>query len=196
VLIERCYFNTGDDCIAIKSGRNADGRRRNMPSQNIIVRDCRMANGHGGVVIGSEVSGGARNIFVENCEMDSPNLDRVIRLKTNTCRGGVTENIFVRNVRVGQCKEAVLKINLVYEPSEQSQRGFYPVVRNIHLENVNCESSRYGAFIDGLPDSTNVYGIYVNNCRWNGVKEDGNLLRGQMKDVMFNNVTINGKTIQ
>jgi hypothetical protein len=97
---------------------------------------------------------------------------------------------------VGQCKEAVLKINLVYEPSERSQRGFYPVVRNIHLENVNCESSRYGAFIDGLPDSTNVYGIYVNNCRWNGVKEDGNLLRGQMKDVMFNNVTINGKTIQ
>lgn len=196
VLIERCYFNTGDDCIAIKSGRNADGRRRNMPSQNIIVRDCRMANGHGGVVIGSEVSGGARNIFVENCEMDSPNLDRVIRLKTNTCRGGVTENIYVRNIRVGQCKEAVLKINLVYEPSEQSQRGFYPVVRNIHLENVNCESSRYGAFIDGLPDSTNVYGIYVNNCRWIGVKEDGNLLRGQMKDVMFNNVTINGKTIQ
>ena len=196
VLIERCYFNTGDDCIAIKSGRNADGRRRNMPSQNIIVRDCRMANGHGGVVIGSEMSGGARNIFIENCEMDSPNLDRVIRLKTNTCRGGVAENIYVRNIWVGQCKEAVLKINLVYEPSEQSQRGFYPVVRNVYMENVNCESSRYGAFIDGLPDSLNVYGIHVKDCRWNGVKENGNLLRGLMKDVKFDNVTINGRIIQ
>ena len=196
VLIEDCFFNTGDDCIAIKSGRNADGRRRNMPSQNIIVRNCKMANGHGGVVIGSEVSGGARNIFVENCEMDSPNLDRVIRLKTNTCRGGVTENIFVRNVKVGQCKEAVLKINLVYEPNEKSQRGFYPVVRNVNIEQVNCNSSRYGAFIDGLTDSTNVYNINVINCTWNGVKEGGNLLRGQMKDVRFEHVKINGKEIK
>ena len=195
VLIEHCYFNTGDDCIAIKSGRNADGRRRNMPSQNIIVRNCKMANGHGGVVIGSEVSGGVRNIFVENCEMDSPNLERVIRLKTNTCRGGVTENVYVRNIRVGQCREAVLKINLVYEPREQSQRGFYPVVRNIHLENVNCQSSRYGAFIDGLTDSTNIHDIHVKNCTWNGVKEDGNLLRGLMRDVKFDNVKINGKVI-
>lgn len=195
VLIENCYFNTGDDCIAIKSGRNADGRRRKMPSQNIIVRNCKMANGHGGVVIGSEVSGGARNIFVENCEMDSPNLERVIRLKTNTCRGGVTENVYVRNLKIGQCKEAVLKINLVYEPREQSQRGFYPVVRNIYMENVDCQSSRYGVFIDGLTDSTNVYGVQVKNCTWNGVKENGNLLRGLMKDVKFDHVTINGKEI-
>jgi len=128
--------------------------------------------------------------------MDSPNLDRVIRLKTNTCRGGVTENIFVRNVKVGQCKEAVLKINLVYEPNEKSQRGFYPVVRNVNIEQVNCNSSRYGAFIDGLTDSTNVYNINVINCTWNGVKEGGNLLRGQMKDVRFEHVKINGKEIK
>jgi len=197
VLIERCFFNTGDDCIAIKSGRNGDGRRRAMPSQNIIVRDCKMANGHGGVVIGSEVSGGARNIFVENCEMDSPNLDRVIRLKTNTCRGGVSENIYVRNIKVGQCKEAVLKINLVYEPNEQAQRGFYPTVRNVRLDNVICQKSRYGAFIDGLPDSTLVYDIHVSNCEWNGVTDaGGNRLRGKMRNVTFKNVKINGKEIE
>lgn len=195
VLIEKCYFNTGDDCIAIKSGRNGDGRRWNTPSQNIIVRRCRMANGHGGVVIGSEISGGARNIFVEDCDMDSPQLERVIRLKTNTCRGGTTENLYVRNIRVGQCKEAVLKINLVYEPREQAERGHYPTVRNVYMENVNCQKSRYGAYIDALPDSLNVYNINVRNCRWDGVTEDGNLIRGLMKDVRFDNVMLNGKAL-
>ena len=183
VLIEGCYFNTGDDCIAIKSGRNADGRRRGMASQNIIVRNCKMANGHGGVVIGSEVSGGTRNIFVENCDMDSPNLERVIRLKTNTCRGGVTDGVYVRNVRVGQCKEAVLKINLVYEPNEQAQRGFIPTVKNVYLENVNCNKSKYGAYIDGLKETCNLQNIEVRNCNWNGVTEKGNLLRGKMENV-------------
>lgn len=195
VLIEKCYFNTGDDCIAIKSGRNGDGRRWNTPSQNIIVRRCTMANGHGGVVIGSEISGGARNIFVEDCDMDSPQLERVIRLKTNTCRGGTTENLYVRNIRVGQCKEAVLKINLVYEPREQAERGHYPTVRNVFMENVNCQKSRYGAYIDALTDSTNVYNINVKNCRWEGVTEGGNLMRGLMKDIRFDNVTINGKAL-
>lgn len=194
VLIEGCRFNTGDDCIAIKSGRNADGRRWNEPSQNIIVRNCTMANGHGGVVIGSEVSGGARNIFVENCNMDSPNLERVIRLKTNTCRGGVTENLYVRNITVGQCKEAVVKINLVYEPREQSERGHYPIVRNIYIDNITCQRSRYGAYIDALTDSTNVQNINISNCTWNGITDpQGNRLQGLMRDVRFNNVTLNIK---
>ena len=127
VLIEDCFFNTGDDCIAIKSGRNGDGRIWSMPSENIIVRNCRMQNGHGGVVIGSEISGGYRNLFVEDCEMDSPSLERVIRIKTNDCRGGVIENVYVRNVNVGQCREAVLKINLIYEPGEKCARDFPPV---------------------------------------------------------------------
>ena len=195
VLIEDCYFNTGDDCIAIKSGRNRDGRTRNMPSQNMIVRGCKMANGHGGVVIGSEISGGAKNIFVENCDMDSPELERVIRLKTNTCRGGVTDGIYVRNIRVGQCKEAVLKINLVYEPNEQAERGHIPTVKNVYLENVNCNKSKYGAYIDGLTESCNVKNIYVKNCKWDGVAEKGNLLRGQMENVKFDNVTINGSLV-
>lgn len=190
VLIENCFFNTGDDCIAIKSGRNADGRRTNTPSENIIVRKCKMQNGHGGVVIGSEISGGVRNIFVEDCDMDSPNLDRVIRIKTNTCRGGITDGVYVRNIRVGRCKEAVLKINLVYEPNEQAQRGFYPTVRNIYLENVNSGSSKYGAFIDALPDQCNVYDVHVSDCIWKGVTQNSNLLRGKMSDVTFDNVTI------
>ncbi len=78
VLIEDCFFNTGDDCIAIKSGRNRDGRERNMPSKNIIIRRCEMKNGHGGVVIGSEISGGCQNVYAHDCVMDSPELERVL----------------------------------------------------------------------------------------------------------------------
>ncbi len=142
VLIENCYFDTGDDCIAIKSGRNRDGRERAIPSENIIVRNCQMKNGHGGVVVGSEISGGYKTLFVENCKMDSPDLERVIRIKTNTCRGGVIEDIYVRNVEVGQCDEAVLKINLDYEPKEMCKRAYPPVVRNVYLENVTCNKSK------------------------------------------------------
>ena len=97
VLIKDCYFNNGDDCIAIKSGRNNDGRRINIPSENIVVKNCVMKNGHGGVVLGSEISGRVRNVFAEDCKMDSPESDRgAIRIKTNSVRGGFLENIFVQ----------------------------------------------------------------------------------------------------
>ncbi len=193
VLIENCFFDTGDDCIAIKSGRNVDGRRWNRPTENVIVRNCHMKNGHGGVVVGSEISGGFRNLFVENCTMDSPELDRVIRIKTNSCRGGVIENIFVRNVEVGRCNEAVLKINLKYDPKEICCADFPPVVRNVHLDNVNCKESRYGARIDAYDDKVNVTGIKVSNCKWENVATGDNHISGRVSDVGFTNVSINGK---
>ncbi len=191
VLIENCFFNTGDDCIAIKSGRNNDGRLWNRPSQNIIVRNCEMKNGHGGVVIGSEISGGCRNVFAENNVMDSPNLDRVIRIKTNSCRGGIIENIYARNIKVGQCGEAVLKINLDYEHNEICCRGFNPTVRNVNLENIECNKSRYGVQIIALYDSVNVYDINVKDCRFNGVA-DGNLVKGKVGDIKFRQYYVNG----
>ncbi len=101
VLIEDSLFDTGDDCIAIKSGRNADGRRLAAPSERIVIRDCRMRAGHGGVTVGSEISGSVRDVFVEQTEMSSPDLDRGIRFKTNAVRGGVIENVFVRDVEIG-----------------------------------------------------------------------------------------------
>ena len=191
VLIENCFFNTGDDCIAIKSGRNNDGRLWGRPSENIIIRNCEMQNGHGGVVIGSEISGGCRNVFAENNKMDSPNLDRVIRIKTNTCRGGVIENIYARNIEVGQCGESVLKINLDYEHNEICCRGFLPTVRNVNLDNITCQKSKYGVQIIALDTCTNVYDIHVNNCRFNGV-EQGNFMSGKTRNVTFSNLYING----
>jgi polygalacturonase len=194
VLIENCFFDTGDDCIAIKSGRNNDGRRWNIPSRNIIVRDCRMAAGHGGVVIGSEISGGYSNLFVENCEMDSPELLRVIRIKTSECRGGVIENINVRNVKVGVCSEAVLHVTLNYEPGEPCVRDFPPVLRNVTLENVTSEKSKYGIYIEGLDKSVNVTDITLKNCVFNGV-EQGTSIMGAER-VKLKKVFINGEKIR
>ena len=191
VLIEDCYFNTGDDCIAIKSGRNSDGRRRGMASQNIIVRRCTMKNGHGGVVIGSEISGGCKNVFAHDCVMDSPNLDRVLRIKTNSCRGGVIENIFMRNIQVGQCSESVLKINLDYEPGEICCRGNYPTVRHVLMENVTCQRSKYGVQIIGLNEDVFVHDVTVRNCRFDGVQQ-GNSLTGKTRDIRFDHLLING----
>ena len=191
VLIEDCFFNTGDDCIAIKSGRNSDGRKRAMPSENIIIRRCMMKNGHGGVVIGSEISGGCRNVFAHDCVMDSPDLDRVLRIKTNSCRGGIIENINMRDIKVGQCREAVVKINLDYEHNENCCRGFNPTVRNINVENVTCEKSEYGALIIALDTVCNVHDVNIRNCSFSGVAR-GNKITGMTRDINFHNCLING----
>ena len=191
VLIENCFFNTGDDCIAIKSGRNRDGRERAMPSQNIIIRNCEMKNGHGGVVIGSEISGGCKNVFAHDCVMDSPNLDRVLRIKTNSCRGGIIENIYVKDITVGQCGESVLKINLDYEHNEICCRGNYPTVRNVLMENVTCQKSKYGVQIIGLEEDTYVHDITVRNCHFNGVKQ-GNFQSGKVRNITFDRLFVNG----
>ena len=204
VLIENCYFNTGDDCIAIKSGRNNDGREGGQgafagrPSKNIIIRNCKMNNGHGGVVIGSEISGGCQNVYAHDCEMDSPNLDRVLRIKTNSCRGGVIENINMRNVTVGQCGEAVLKINTDYEPKEVCCRGFYPTVRNVTMENVTCKKSKYGVMIVGYEDPKLAYtvnNITVRNCQFDGVISKPIHQIGLAQDVKYENLIINGSLV-
>jgi len=153
-----------------------------------------MKNGHGGVVIGSEISGGYKNLFVENCQMDSPDLDRVIRIKTSTCRGGVIENVFVRNVNVGQCREAVLRINLQYENRENCQRGYTPTVRNVHLKNVNCQKSELGILIIGLDDDTLVNNISVEDCRWNNVSKGKNQIDGAT-NIVLDNLYINDKIV-
>ena len=194
VLIENCYFNTGDDCIAIKSGRNNDGRLWQRPSENIIIRHCQMKNGHGGVVIGSEISGGCRRVFAHDCVMDSPQLERVVRIKTNTCRGGLIEDIHVKRVEVGVCKESVLKINLDYEPGELCCRGYLPTVRRVSLDSVNCQRSQYGVQVIALDTVCNVSDIAITNCRFNGV-EQGNSIRGLTRDIRYRQFYVNGSMV-
>ncbi len=189
VLIEGCFFDTGDDCIAIKSGRNNDGRRVNMPSENIIIRDCEMRDGHGGVVIGSEMTGGARSIFAEDCMMDSPNLERALRIKTNSVRGGIVENIYLRNITIGQVAEAVLKINFYY--GEGDIGDYPPAVRNINLENVTSKKSKYVLSIRAY-DRSPAIDICLKDCAFDNVKES-NVLVG-VKNLTLENVKINSET--
>jgi polygalacturonase len=187
VLIEGCYFDTGDDCIAIKSGRNNDARRVNVPSENIV---CQMKDGHGGVVIGSEMTGGARNIFAEKCTMDSPNLDRALRIKTNSVRGGTVENIYLRNTQIGQVAEAVLKINFHY--GEGDTGNFTPTVRNINLENITSRKSKYALSIQGYERSP-IKDVRLKDCTFNNV-EKSNVLVG-IENLVLKNVQINDEVL-
>lgn len=190
VLIENCTFNTGDDCIALKSGRDFDGRRENAAIENVIVRNCHMRKGHGGVSMGSEISGGCKNIFVENCEMSSPELDRAILIKTNNSRGGTTDGVYVRNVAVGEVRDAILSINCSYHIDTEGQGKFTPTIKNVYLSNVSSKKSTYAIWLDGIKGITCVENITVENCVFNGVKEK-NQIRNTGK-VTLKNVLING----
>ncbi len=184
VLIEDSLFDTGDDCIAIKSGRNADGRRLATPSERIVVRGCRMRAGHGGVTIGSEVSGGARDVFVERCLMSSPQLERGIRIKTNAVRGGVVENLFVRDVEIGEVGSAI-DIDMLYE--EGAAGSFTPVVRNLLVERLTVQRAAHAFFVRGLPNSP-VRGLVVRASSFRAVAK-GSLLNG-VADLLLNDVVI------
>ncbi|MGY5355877.1 glycoside hydrolase family 28 protein [Wenyingzhuangia sp. IMCC45467] len=154
VIIKNCVFNTGDDCIAIKAGRDADGRRVGIKSENIIVQNCKMIDGHGGVVIGSEMSAGVSNVFVEGCVMNSANLDRAIRIKTNTKRGGVVDGVYVRDLEVGQVKEAVLKLNMHYAVYGSQKGSFMPTIKNVELKNIRVkDGGAYGILAKGYEES-------------------------------------------
>jgi unsaturated rhamnogalacturonyl hydrolase len=166
VLIEGCTFDTGDDCIAIKSGRNDDGRRVGVASENIIVRKCTMKDGHGGLVMGSEIAGGCRNVFLEDCTMDSPNLERVIRFKSNARRGGLLGNFFMRNVTVGQVAEAIITVDFLYE--EGATGAHKPILRNVQLERITAKSTPRVLYIASFAGAT-IEGIRLAHCSFAGL---------------------------
>ena len=190
VLIKNCYFDTGDDCIAIKSGRNADGRRLNAPTENIIVQGCRMKDGHGGITVGSEISGGVRNLFAENCSLDSPNLDHALRVKNNAMRGGLLENLHFRNIEVGQVAHAVITIDFNYE--EGAKGSFTPVVRNYTVDNLRSGKSKHALDVQGLP-SAPIFNLRLTNCTFDNVAE-GNIVKN-VKDATLDDVKINGRIV-
>jgi polygalacturonase len=187
VLIEHCTFDTGDDCIAIKSGRNADGRRLNMPSENIIVRNCEMRDGHGGVTVGSEISGGCWNVFAYDCRMDSPRLDRALRLKNNAMRGGLLHDIYMRDVAVGHVSDSILSIDFTYE--EGAKGSFTPVAREIELLRVTSRNSPYGVYLKGFANAP-IENVRIIDCRFDNVAK-GNVLENAT-DVRFVRTKING----
>jgi polygalacturonase len=188
VLIKDCCFNNGDDCIAIKSGRNNDGRRVGIPSENIVIKNCTMIEGHGGVVMGSEISGGVRNVFVQNCWMNSPNLDRALRFKTNSLRGGLIENIFMKNVKIGQVGGEILRIDYYYEEGDAGT--FTPIIRNVNMDNIICNEGKYAIWIKAY-DRSPVENITISNSIFKNIKEE-NIIEN-VKSLNLKNVKINNK---
>ena len=187
VLIEGCTFDTGDDCIALKSGRNEDGRRVNVPIENVVIRNCVMKDGHGGVVVGSEISGGARNIFAEKCRMDSPQLDRALRIKTNSVRGGVTEHVYMRDVTVGQVAEAVVTINYFYEEGDAGK--FPPVVRDVEVRRVTAKKAQYALLLRGYRHDP-ISDVRIVDCTFDDV-EKPDVIEG-VKDLAITNTRVGG----
>ena len=178
VLIENCVFDTGDDCIAIKSGRNNDGRRVGVPSENLVIRNCTMRDGHAGTAIGSEISGSCSNVFVENCEMSSPNLVCALRLKSNAVRGGVLQNIFMRNVNVGRVADSVLQIDFLYE--EGAKGGFKPVAKNVVMENITVAQTPRVLNVRGFP-AADISGVRIYNSSFKQIRKPDMVLDADVK---------------
>jgi polygalacturonase len=193
VMIKNCSFTDGDDCIAIKSGRDEDGRRVNVPSKNIIVQNCQMKDGHGGVVIGSETSGGVENVYAENCVMSSPHLERAIRIKSNACRGGVMKNFYFRNIKVGEVREAVFKINMVYEKEKAAKCNFPPTLTGVYVKNVTSEKSKYGIYVEGL-ESKPVKDISILDCNFKNVEKE--YFVKDAENLNVENTKVNGKKME
>ncbi|MES2180286.1 MAG: glycoside hydrolase family 28 protein [Gemmatimonadota bacterium] len=190
VLIDGCEFDTGDDCIAIKSGRNEDGRRVAAPTENVIVRNCVMKDGHGGVTIGSEISGDVRWVFAERCTMDSPNLDRALRLKNNASRGGTLEHIYMRDVTIGQVADSIVSVDFYYE--EGKKGNFTPVARDINVERVTSKKSKYALYLRGFENAP-ISDIKLINCRFDDVASPSVL--ENVHGLTYDRVTINGKSV-
>ena len=188
VLIEGCTFDTGDDCIAIKSGRNADGRRLHAPSENIVVQNCTMKDGHGGVTMGSECSGDIRNVFAQDCGMDSPHLDRVLRFKNNAMRGGVIEHVYLRNVQAGQVAGPAIEVDFHYEEGEKGP--FTPVVRDVEVVNLTCKKSQTAWTLRGFPNAP-VRNVRVRNSTFESTAKAN--VAENVEGLVVEGVTINGQ---
>jgi polygalacturonase len=155
VLIEYCQFNTGDDCIAIKSGRDRDGLRVNKPTENVVVRHCFGFQGHGGIVVGSETSGGVRNVYAHDCTFNGT--DRIVRVKTARGRGGVIENMWFKHLSADTIEAEAIHVNMLYTgsrfPEQQVQNGT-PRIRGLHFSDISCVYGKsYAIEVLGLPES-------------------------------------------
>ena len=191
VLIENCHFDTGDDCIAIKSGRNNDGRRLNTPSENIIIRNCLFKDGHGGITVGSEISGGVRNVFAHDNKLDSPDLWTAIRFKNNASRGGKLENFYYKNNSIGQVSRAVIEIDFNYE--EGAKGAHIPLVRNVQVDGLTCTTGNRAVDLQGL-DTAPIYDVVLKNCTF-GEMKNASIIKN-VRGMKLDNVTVAGKKVE
>jgi polygalacturonase len=193
VLIEGCTFDVGDDGICIKSGKDEEGRKRGRPTENVIVRNNVVYKAHGGFVIGSEMSGGARNIFVYDCSFMGTDIG--LRFKTARGRGGVVENIYVKNIRMKDIEGDAILWDMYYftKPPKAGEPVEVPPVtdatprfRNFQISDIVCNGAKRGIFIRGLPEMK-VKDIELNNIV---LKTDKGAEIIEANDIRLKNVTL------
>lgn len=161
IHITGCYIDVNDDCISIKSGKDEDGLRVNKPSENILIEKCTFGYGHGGVAMGSETSGGIRNILVKNCIAEADNW-APIRFKTQPSRSGVVENITYQNIILKNTRKA-FEFNMAWRMvNPKPAAHVLPVVKNVKLINVSGNVKAVGD-MHGLPNSP-INGVTFQNC--------------------------------
>ena len=190
VHISDCHISVGDDCITIKSGRDLQGRKAAAPCQNITISNCTMLAGHGGVVIGSEMSGGVCKVVISNCVFDGT--DRGIRLKSTRGRGGVVEDIRISNVVMRNIKNEAIVMDLMYSnmPAEPlSERT--PIFRDIHVSGLTARDVKTPIFIRGL-DEAPISDVSLRDINIQS-REKPQFLN--YKNLSLTDVTINGQTI-
>lgn len=192
VLIENCEFDTGDDCIAIKAGRDRDGLRVGMPTENIVVRNCRGLRGHGGIVIGSETSGGVKNVFAVNCQFNGT--DRIVRIKTARGRGGTIENMWFRDLSGDGILREAIHLNMLYTGDRLPAvpvTETTPRIRNIHLENISITSGKsYAIEVLGLPE------MFVENISFDGITAscEKGINLSDVKGIQLKNCDVKART--
>ncbi len=192
IVVKNCIMDVGDDCITMKSGRNQDGRRINRPTKNVIARNNIIKNGRGGLTIGSEMSGGANNIFMKDCRINSKKLNRAFRIKGSEVRGGYVSDIFVKDVVIDTVGGGpVLNIDLHYtvRDAERDGKTYLPKVENVFIQNVSCNYAKQPLYLDGYSDSkienVQLKNIDVKNViEPSHIKDVSNLV---LKDVRIHN---------
>lgn len=197
VVIENCTFKTGDDCIAVKSGRNADGRNNAIPSENIVAQNNTYVTGKGACgTIGSEMSGDIRNVFFrDNVSESTVEHLQAISLKTNGDRGGIIENIYFKGIEANNTIDRAVLITMFYE--EGDTKVTTPKIRNIFVEDstfkcINTEDAKDVISIWGFERSM-IENVQFKNCTFEGSKYGLNL--HNVKDIRFDNCSINGEKL-
>ncbi|MCI8886543.1 MAG: glycoside hydrolase family 28 protein [Hungatella sp.] len=188
VHIVNCRFDTGDDCISLKSGRDRDGRLADRPCENVVIEANEFADGHGGVALGSEMSGGIRRVLAVNNRFSSPNLTYALRFKTNARRGGRVEDIVLADSVMDHVHGAAVHGTMLYEDGRNGSH--LPVFRNITIENIVAHGGDYGIFLEAF-DEVPITGLVLRNIKIDGVAK---AMRGMnWKDPVVEAVEINQK---
>lgn len=185
VLIEHCVFETGDDCVVLKSGYNEDGWRVARPTENVVMRWCSSKRGHGGLVIGSEMSGDVRNVYMYDCDFEGT--DRAVRIKSRRGRGGVVENVWAENLKVKDMKHEVVILNMDYSADKnRAANERPPIFRNIHIRNVTGHGAPEALRLEGLDDSM-IQDVTFENLT---IVATRGVLANNVKNISFRNVAI------